>query len=91
MQANTDTESVTGFETTIPVEWLPREMKLLFPTVADVKTDSLEYVDEAGDTVTENTVVIYLREEQNTEESQRMEQWLDERYGGRCNVIYLTK
>lgn len=90
-QANVDDKSVTGFETTVLVENVTREIKILFPTVDDVKTGTLEYIDQEGNPATERNIIVYLKEALEKEEAGRMEQWLEELYDGDCNVIYITE
>lgn len=89
-QANEDRKTVTGFETSVSVEKVTQEMKILFPNVDDVKIGTLESVDEDENLSTETNAVIYLREELDDNESDRLEHWLDELYDGNCNVIYIT-
>lgn len=88
-QANKDTESVTGFETAVSVKDVTNEMKILFPEVEDVKIGSMESVDDNGDICKETDVVVYLSTDMNAEASARLESWLDEKYDGDCNVIFI--
>ncbi|MGN1328645.1 MAG: DUF389 domain-containing protein [Eubacterium sp.] len=90
-QANTNSESVTGFEETVSVQELSQEIKVLFPEVTDVKAGTLDSVDKDGKTISETNVVIYLQEKLDTEDASRLEQWIEKRYGKSCSVIYITK
>lgn len=89
-QANIDSQSVTGFETAVPVQSVTAEMKILFPAVDNVKIGTLESVDEDGQLVSETSIVVYLREELGEQEASRMERWLEEVYGSSCSIVYTT-
>lgn len=89
--ANEDNTSVTGFETAVPVEKVTTEIKILFPEVGEVKIGSMESVGEDGSVNSETSVFVYLDEEMEPEDCERMENWLIELYNGSCNVIISDK
>ncbi|MGN1419373.1 MAG: DUF389 domain-containing protein [Acutalibacteraceae bacterium] len=89
-QANVDSKSVTGFEATVSVQKITQEIKILFPSVDDVKVGTLESVDKDGNLISETNVIVYLQEEPDQQETNRMQRWLDEVYDGACKVIYIT-
>lgn len=89
-QANLDSQSVTGFETSVPVQSVTAEIKILFPAVDNVKVGTLESVEEDGQLVSETSIVVYLREELDDIEASRMERWLEEVYGSSCRIVYIT-
>ncbi|MGN0520285.1 MAG: hypothetical protein ACI4LB_06035, partial [Candidatus Fimenecus sp.] len=88
-QANTDNQTVTGFETTVSVEQITKEIKILFPAVNDVKIGTLDCVDESGNLHTETSVVVYLQREFETEEAERFTQWIQQTYSEDCQIIFV--
>ncbi|MGN1316985.1 MAG: DUF389 domain-containing protein [Acutalibacteraceae bacterium] len=90
-QANTNSESVTGFEETVSVREISSEIKILFPEVKDVKIGTLDSVDKNGETISQTNAVIYLQKELNSEDTSRLEQWIEKRYGKSCCVIFITE
>ncbi len=90
-QANVDTESVTGFETTASIQSVTQEARALFPAVEDIKIGTLESSDNEEAVTSEKTVVLYLRKDLSKEESGQIERWLNEVYDSTCNVIYIIE
>ncbi|MCI6729444.1 MAG: DUF389 domain-containing protein [Clostridiales bacterium] len=90
-RANEDVQSVTGFDTSVPVEQVTREMGILFPEVESVKIGSLESVSEDGSLTTETGVIVGLDTPMAPEDASRLEQWLAELFGSPTQVIYTTK
>lgn len=90
-QANDDSKSITGFDNTVSTERIVKEMRILFPLVIDAKIGSLESVDADDNLITEKNIIVYLDEELEHDEAKRLEQWLQEVYSEKYNVMYVIE
>lgn len=90
-QANDDSKSITGFDNTVSTERSVKEMRILFPSVIDAKIGSLESVDADDNLITEKNIIVYLDEELEHDEAKRLEQWLQEVYSEKYNVMYVIE
>ena len=88
-QANEDSNSVTGFEATTSLENITREINILFPSVQRVEIGAMQAVSENGKIVSTPSVHIYLNEELEDLEKERLELWLQEVYLKNCDIIYI--
>ena len=88
-QANVDSQSVTGFETTATVERITNEILILFPEVDHVKIGTLESANDNGQIVSEPNAIIYLREEMTPDRAEHFREWLQIVYQEDCVTTFI--
>lgn len=84
-KATVDEASVTGFETSVDVEMLTREMEILFPEVVDVAAGQITRLDENGNLVERKLILLEtdvdMEDGTYEEKAEKIRAWLKEKYG----------
>lgn len=84
-RASVDETTVTGFETSIDVQVLTKEMEVLFPDVKEVAVGRLTQLSEDGKPVEKKLIMLKtdndMEKGKYKEEGKKIQAWLKERYG----------
>ena len=84
-KATVDEASVTGFETSVDVEMLTREMEVLFPEIVDVAAGQITRLDENGNLVERKLILLEtdvdMEDGTYEEKTEKIRTWLHEKYG----------
>lgn len=83
-EATVNESSVTGFETSIDVQVLSKEMEILFPEVEEVAVGQMTRLNQDGTTVERKLILLEtdvdMKEEEYKKEAEQIRSWLYERY-----------
>ena len=84
-RASVDETTVTGFEASVDVQVLTKEMEVLFPDVKEVSVGQLTKLSKDGEPVEKKVILlktdIDMESKENREEGKLIRAWLKERYG----------
>lgn len=88
-QADTNNQSLTGFESTATVEKMIDEINILFPEIDHIKVGTLETTDSNGQLISEPNVLIYTNAKMEESKRARLEQWLKIAYDPDCIATFI--
>lgn len=84
-RASVDETTVTGFEASVDVQVLTKEMEVLFPDVKEVSVGQLTKLSKDGEPVEKKVILLKtdmdMESKENREEGKQIRAWLKERYG----------